>query len=202
MDKLQPVKNDIQTILWCGPAAISAVTGEPVSKIMAMAKHLSGKRCIKGISTGLLQRTMTMLGWEATTIHRFDRKKVTDGLAVTTRLRSGSVITVIPGAFDKYVDVKDRPTLARYCRQHAADFQEHACIVETTGHYVAVFGRRFCDNHTKEPVFLRKSPHRRARVQRVLQIKKVGGPDWAPTSIKPKLEALTTALHKVFGRTL
>lgn len=180
MDKLQPVKNDISTILWCGPAAISAVTGEPVSKIVAMAKQLSGKRCIKGISTGLLQRTMTMLGWEASTIHRFDRRKESSGHAVVTQLRSGSTITVIPGAFDKYVEVKDRPTLARYLREHREDFQEHACIVETTGHYVAVYGRRFCDNFTKEPVFLRKSPHRRARVQRVLQIKKVGGPNWAP----------------------
>jgi hypothetical protein len=180
VEKLKPIKNDIQTILWCGPAAISAVTGEPVSKIVAMMKHLSGKRCVKGVSTGLMQRTLTMLGWEATTIHRFDRTKVPYGQAAPIRLADGSRMTVITGGEHNYVEAKNRPTLARYCRQHREDFQEHACIIETTGHYVAIFGRRFCDNHTKEPVFLRKSPHRRARVQRVLQIKKVGGPDWKP----------------------
>src|SRR5271170_4688566 len=179
MEKLKPVKNDIQTMLWCGPAAISAVTGEPVSKIVATMKQLSGKRCIKGVSTGLLQRTLTMLGWEAVTLWRFDAERVNG-----TTERISASITVTGGFTTKFVPWKKRPTLARYCRQHREDFQEHACIVETTGHYVAVYGRRFCDNFTKEPVFLRKSPHRRARVQRVLQIKKVGGPNWAPTSIK------------------
>ncbi len=171
MDKLQPVKNDIKTILWCGPAAISAVTGEPVSKIMTLMKQLSGRNRIKGVGTGLLQRTMTMLGWEAATIQKFDAERINGG---TVRIGLDIVLTT------KYVPTKKRPTLARYCREHRADFAEHACIVELSTHWVAVYGRRFIDNHTKEPVFLRKSPNRRARVQRVLQVKKVGGPNWAP----------------------
>jgi hypothetical protein len=174
MDKLQPVKNDIKTILWCGPAAISAVTGEPVSAIVAIMKHLSGKSRIKGVTTGLLQRTMTMLGWEAATIQRFDSEKISGHVEII------GDITVQHGYATKYVPTKKRPTLARYCREHRVDFAEHACIIELSTHWVAVYGRRFIDNHTKEPVFLRKSPHRRARVQRVLQIKKVGGPTWAP----------------------
>jgi hypothetical protein len=176
LEKLKPVKNDIQTILWCGPAAISAVTGEKVSTVVQWMKQLSGKRSIKGVSKGLMQRTMTMLGWEASTIQKFDSERINGGTE-----RIGSSIVVVSGFSTKYVPWKKRPTLARYLREHRADFQEHACIVELTGHWVAVYGRRFCDNHTKEPVFLRSSPHRRARVQSVLQIKKVGGPDWKPT---------------------
>ncbi len=175
MEKLKPVKNDIDTILWCGPAAISAVTGEKVSTIVDLMKQLSGRRCIKGVGTGLMQRTLAKLGWEATTIHKFDAEKVN-----TPAEQIGYGMFVSAGFTTNYIPWKKRPTLARYCRQHRADFQEHACIVETTGHYVAVFGRRFCDNHTKEPVFLKQSPHRRARVSKVLQIKKIGGPNWKP----------------------
>jgi len=176
LEKLKPVKNDIQTILWCGPAAISAVTGEKVSTIVAEMKRLSGRNRIKGVSKGLMQRTMTMLGWEASTIQKFDSEKIN-----TPEERVGYGILISAGVTTKYVPWKKRPTLARYLREHRADFQEHACIVELTGHWVAVFGRRFCDNFTKEPVFLRSSPHRRARVQSVMQIKKVGSPDWKPT---------------------
>src|SRR5271157_111257 len=175
MEKLKSVKNDIPTILWCGPAAISAVTGEKVSVIVATMKRLSGRRCIKGVSTGLMMRTLTLLGWEAVTLHKFDSEKIH-----TPEERVGYGIMISAGMTTKYVPWKKRPTLARYTRQNRADFQEHACIVETTQHYVAVFGRRFCDNYTKEPVFLKQSPHRRARVQKVLQIKKVGGPNWKP----------------------
>jgi len=197
MEKLRAVKNDVTTKLWCGPAAISAVTGEPVSKIMGILRDLSGRRTIKGVGYRLLQRTLAQLGWEAVTIHRFDRRRTEPKVE-----RISASITVTSGAGVEFVEPKKRPTLARYCREHRADFQEHACIIGVTGHYVAVYGRRFCDNHTNEPVFLRKSPHRRTRVEQVFQIRKIGGPNWAPTSIKPKLEALTTALHKVFGRTL
>jgi hypothetical protein len=76
MEKLRAVKNDVTTKLWCGPAAISAVTGEPVSKIMGIMRDLSGRRTIKGVGYGLLQRTLAQLGWEAATIHRFNYRRV------------------------------------------------------------------------------------------------------------------------------
>jgi len=174
-EKLRPVKNDIQTILWCGPAVISAVTGEPVSGIVSIAKQLSGGNRIKGVSTGLLQRTLAMLGWEAIMIRKFDFQE-----APVQTERLSSSITITTGGVQEWVETKKRPTLAAYTRKYRADFQEHACIIELSTHWVAVYGRRFVDNHTKEPVFLRKSPHRRARVQRVLQIRKLGGPDWKP----------------------
>jgi len=175
MEKLRAVKNDVTTKLWCGPAAISAVTGEPVSKIMDLMRSLSQRKTIKSVSYGLLQRTLAMLGWEAATIHRFNYRRVEPK---TERLSAS--ITVTSGIGQEWVEPKQRPTLARYCREHREDFQEHACIVGITGHYVAVYGRRFCDNHTNEPVFLRKSPHRRTRVEQVFQIRKIGGPNWAP----------------------
>jgi hypothetical protein len=177
MEKLRTVKNDVTTTLWCGPAAISAVTGESVSKIMNIMRQLSGRQTIKSVPYWLLQRTLATLGWEAVTLHKFDRRKVEPKVE-----RLSASITVTSGIGSEWVEAKQRPTLARYCREHRQDFQEHACIVGITGHYVAVYGRRFCDSHTSEPVFLRKSPHRRTRVEQVFQIRKIGGPNWVPWS--------------------
>src|SRR5271166_1538673 len=104
MEKLKPVKNDITTMLWCGPAAIGAVTGEKVSTIVATMKRLSGKRYIKGVSTGLMQRTLTMLGWEAVTLYRYDQAKVE-----TTGERIGHGMFVSKGFTTEFVPWKKRP---------------------------------------------------------------------------------------------
>jgi hypothetical protein len=164
---------------------------------MGIMRDLSGCKTIKGVPYGLLQRTLAMLGWEARTIQKFDYQRVEGG-----EERISASIVIKGGFTTQFIPSKDRPTLARYCRQFREDFQEHACIIGVTGHYVAVYGRRFCDSHTEEPVFLRKSPHRRTRVERVFQIRKIGGPNWAPSSVRPKPEVLAAALHKLEGSTV
>jgi hypothetical protein len=167
MDKIVPVKHDIPTTLWCGPAVLSAVTGEPVSKITQILmelRHAKNPADIKGISNWQLEETARKLGYELKVVHNYFPQ-------VWTELR-----TV--------------PTLAKYARECRAYFQKNAVIVNVTGHYIALFGRRFVDNHTKKPVFLTKSPHRRARVQRAWQVTKLGESiqvaELAPSYMPPK----------------
>jgi hypothetical protein len=158
MDKLLPVKNDIKSTLWCGPAALSATTGVPVSKIIEVAKQLSGREQISGMSNWLMERVADALGYRLYTIHTYYKEYIHQSRKIGQYTVYG------------YYTSDSKPTLAQYARKHQKEFAEHAVIVNVTGHYVALYGRRFCDSHTKVPVFLSKSPRRRSRVSRVWQV--------------------------------
>lgn len=60
-------------------------------------------------------------------------------------------------------------TLAEWMRTSKRDPDAYY-IVQVTGHYVLVKGRKFIDNHTKDWVFLRSAPWRRKRVEHVYKV--------------------------------
>lgn len=137
MNKLHPIKHDLKTTLWCGPAALAAITGRPTSEVVAAAKKISGKRRIKGMSNWLLKKTADALGFH------LEAKYPNDAT---------------------YLKYLHKPTLARWARENKALFADKPVIVNVTGHYVTVHGRSLIDNQTKKVVSLKRAPHRRCRV--------------------------------------
>ena len=61
-------------------------------------------------------------------------------------------------------------TLARWLRERRGDALSNTYLVRLRGHVVVVKGRKFIDNHTREPVFISKAPGRRCRVKQVYRI--------------------------------
>jgi hypothetical protein len=61
-----------------------------------------------------------------------------------------------------------RPTLTQWLKKR--ENINNCYIVTLSSHFVAIRGRLFNDNHTLEPVFLKKAPHRRSRVINYIQI--------------------------------
>ena len=142
------ITHDIRTTLWCGPAAISASTGEPTSKIMALAKHFTRDKVVKGISNRTLISTLDALGYRVEVVYE-------------------SIHSFFSGG-------PPRPTLAAWTKANAGIFSEHPVIIMVTGHYVTVKGRLFVDTMTPgyAPVRLKKAPGRRSRVCRAWRITK------------------------------
>lgn len=63
---LHPIKHDLPgAMLWCGPAAISAITGQPTSVVHEAIKQDRGnRRPVRGVFHGELFRVMRRLGFE------------------------------------------------------------------------------------------------------------------------------------------
>lgn len=124
------INHDHRSKLWCGPAAIAAVTGHPTSTIYRVVQANEKRNRIMGMFPGELNRAMHSLGYTG----------------------------------------KDEMhprgmTLAQFAAAHSDKFAQHPMIVATTEHFVVLHGRRFVDNVTQDPVWIKDAPHRRARVE-------------------------------------
>ncbi len=66
---LHPIVHDIEgAMLWCGPAAIAAITGQPTSVIHRLVKIDRGNtKAVRGMFHGELHRVMRRLGYEVHT---------------------------------------------------------------------------------------------------------------------------------------
>jgi hypothetical protein len=170
MDKLNPVKRDIELrTMWCGPTVIAGITGEPLSKVYeALRKVMPGKRSdaeIKGTNYCHLEQTFELLGWQMIKCDHFSIK-----YNYGTWCSSGRYVA------DTTRNKAGRPTLAEYTRKHRAKFQRHAMLINVTGHWTSVFGRRGLDNHCPgyAPVSICKMKFRRSRVIQTWRIVRIG----------------------------
>jgi hypothetical protein len=125
---------DVRTRAFCGPTAISAVTGEPISVIRDVIRSVGnyaergtpGRRAspIKGVSTKDLLAAMEKLGWK--------------------------VVDKMPG-----VDYRLPPAERMKPYRFASFLDEHGhdgpFIVNVTGHYYAVSHGEVCDTFTCLP---------------------------------------------------
>lgn len=128
---------------FCGPTAMSAVTGLPVSDIRDAIRQASGNiqtsdgRAfpIMGVQTKDLIAAMSLLGWEVV---------------------------------EKMPDIDYRlPNAERMKPRRFGDFlAEHGndgpFIVNVTGHYIAVSHGEACDSYTKLPLEIAKWKNKRA----------------------------------------
>jgi hypothetical protein len=147
--KLHPIKHDLPGTLWCGPAALSAVTGEPTSRIHDIIKKIRGNnRPVKGVTNSELVKTAFVLGYTLEPIH--------DYFEEWRKAPCGSC------------PIQFKPTLARFVRQRRKELHDPV-VINVTGHYVVVHGRTFVDNNVAGPVPLKKAPRRRCRVKKAFR---------------------------------
>lgn len=156
MLKLHEINHDIRSTLWCGPAALATVSGQPVSVVMQAFREVTGKKTIKGVGWTALSRAAARLGLK---------------------------LEPLPLPFNH--ETHQWPTLAAYVRQNGTLFADCPVIVNVTGHYVTVWGKKFNDNWTVKPVSLKKAPRRRARVKAAWRVVKAEAPV-APVVVPPK----------------
>lgn len=177
MDKLNPVKNDLGLKrMWCGPTVVAGLTGQPMSKVIAAFREImpevKSAEGVRGTTNYQVSRVLEKFGY------RLERRDTFSN----TNLPPGKY-----GAADNYGryhyrDASSRPTLAQYASKNRAKFQKHAMLVNVTGHWTSLYGRRGLDNHCPEykPVPLRKLNFRRSRVYmtwNVIPIGEVRQPD-------------------------
>lgn len=123
---------------WCGPSAVSALTGQPqehVSQWIAKRRGKGTARGVRGTSTGEVRSALAHTG-----LH-------------TKRLES----------YEK----GDRPTLAAWLKQRGPEVRKATCLIEVGDHWIVVKGRKLVDNHHPTPVFIKQAKGRRARVKKV-----------------------------------
>lgn len=173
--KLHAINKDIKTTLWCGPAALAAITGKPVSHIMQTIKNCTGMRRVQGM-------------WES----QLRKVALRYGISLETILQERDFYPAYNGGV-----MKAKPTLAKWLRENKSVYAEHPVILTVGHHFVTVHGRRLIDNHTMKPVSLKSAPHRRARVRHVMVAKPaVAVPVAAPAAaeIKPYVNCVPVRL--------
>jgi hypothetical protein len=184
--KLHAINDDLKTTLWCGPAALAAISGKPASHCVLAIRHSLNPayyhKPVKGVSNTILIRAAEKLGFSMTKC--FEQINYAKGLILK---------------------FNQLPTLARFCREHRELLRRETILINITGHYVVVSGRSFIDNHTGKPVSLASAPHRRCRVQNAWIVRQVG-PDIVPAPIPkpPPLPSIraTEALARKFEITV
>lgn len=187
--KLHAIQHDLKTTLWCGPAALSAVTGKSTSHVHEAIRQSMNPayrhKPIKGVSNTILVRAAELLGCEVIAHFSFVNE---------LRLNYGRI-----GFNPK------PPTLAKFCRDHRELLRSEILIINITGHYVTVSGRSFIDNHTGKVVLLSSAPFRRARVQAAwiirpgMKLDKVAPPMPKPADPHAKARRESQALAKQYG---
>lgn len=107
--KLHPIVHDIKTTLWCGPAALATISGQPVSACMAAIRKLRwDTKPIKGITNQTLIKAAALLGYRLTPLEMSPTRQVT--LAAWTRVNAFTFADkpVIVNITGHYVVVKGR----------------------------------------------------------------------------------------------
>ena len=146
---LKPIRNPEGVPLYCGPAAVCGITGRRAHVVLkaiwsgldkCSRSQIGSWKKIKATWPGDLGYALHSLGWAAGIAFDYSREKT-----------------------------RERPTLAKWLKNKNRSMSDYYLVL-VTGHWVAVKGRKFLDSHTGEPVFIRKAPHRRARVTKAYRV--------------------------------
>ncbi|MBU2325896.1 MAG: hypothetical protein KJ755_00850 [Alphaproteobacteria bacterium] len=142
---LRDVVNDTKSRPFCGPMAVAAITGEPISRVRDAFRLVRyGEGWIH------YTRAPAIMG---TLAHEVARVLRLFGFIGSWRL------------------VDDRPTLAAWLEARAGVERTHPLVVQVTGHWIALSGWEFCDTRSRGRVVdAEEAPGRRKRVRRVFVI--------------------------------
>ena len=141
MDKLNKVKKDLNLpVMWCGPTVIAGMTGEKLSTVYAAIR--------KALPQVQSNEAIKGMNWWV--------------VRATLDVLGWQIVKR-----DEFYPKDSQPTLAEYASKNRAKFQRHAMLVNVTGHWTSLYGRRGLDNHCNDysPVPLRKLHFRRSRVK-------------------------------------
>lgn len=143
--RLHDVVNDTKSRAFCGPTAVAAITGEPVSRVrdaFRLVRHGAG--------------------WT-----EYDRAPSITG----TRDYEVQRVLRLFGYVGSWRRIAGQPTLAAWLEGRTGVERTHPCVVHITGHWVAVSGWVFCDTFSKgQVVDADQAPGRRKRAKDVFVI--------------------------------
>jgi hypothetical protein len=166
---LHDVVNDTKARAFCGPTAVVAITGEPVSRVR-----------------DAFRRVRHGPGWTG-----YDRAPSITG----TRDYEVQRVLRLFGYVGSWRRIAGQPTLAAYLEGRTGVERTHPCVVHVTGHWVAVSGWVFCDTFSKgQVVDADRAPGRRKRAKNVFVITS-RCPPTADIPTKPRRFALSVPLH-------
>lgn len=154
------VKRNAESNRYCGPAALSLLTGRHVDECTAQlranrASWRPGRRhAIRGCFSQEILRVLHQWGFSSQALHEqsnWPKKQKT----VT---KTGAFVLVKP---------RTRvlgPTVAGFLRLTRSRTPEQRFFVATSTHFLVVRGRKIYDNLNPEGVFIREYRHRRYRI--------------------------------------
>lgn len=146
LSSLLPVENDTTSRAFCGPTAIAAICGKPISVVRdacRMARYGDDwpARCARAPKVMGMTRNQ-----------------------VTAALRTLGIV-------GNWQVVRGSPTLAAWLDARPQSQFRSVCVVNVTNHVVAVAGEMFVDTFTKgQVVHIDEAPRRRKRVQHVFVV--------------------------------
>lgn len=73
---LHPIKHDNRSALWCGPAAMAAITGHPTSLIHGMLRNASGRKAITFAYDSDVTGAMRSLGYEVEHFEEYNGERM------------------------------------------------------------------------------------------------------------------------------
>ena len=166
--KLRPVTKLNGETTWCGPSVISSITGFPVADIVRVIKD---QRIERGV--GHTERVLDVRdedGWMV------DQRSIN-----VERPVKGTHWWELNYCLNHYgyglskstrnAPVRhngNQPTIARWLKTRKD--RNEMNLVSAGHHWQLVKGNKFVDSFTQVPAFIRKAPHRRARVVEIWQI--------------------------------
>jgi hypothetical protein len=137
-----PKRKNGKNGMYCGPAALCAVTGMPYEEIREVVNHNRSRKPTQGI-TGMCNSEI------AHALHDLGIKY--KGFA--------PVIDSSKRRFRKF------PTLNQFLKGRSQKEIDSTLIISLSEHFVTVRGFLFVDNHTKHPVLVWNAPHLKSRVR-------------------------------------
>jgi hypothetical protein len=149
---------------YCGPSALSIITGMNTGEAARLIRHISGGALVKGTTTGEILRALTMCGL-GTRRHPVPvEERVVERKGSWMR-RGGT-----------YIIKKGELTLAAWLKKTVSMRTSGRVFLVVAGtennqHWQVISGRRFCCARTKEIVSITdKKVGRRARVLEVYEV--------------------------------
>jgi hypothetical protein len=146
---MKPLKNDTAGRGYCGPTVVACLTGRSLSEVLDVIR---AGRCHPTDSLGRKAPVRSTYSGELIAAFRTFGWRVVEAHRFRT----------------------NPPTLARWLRSRSPAERAQTFVVEVTGHWVAVSGRKVVDTFTKgKPVWLKDAPDRRKRVHRTWTVTKI-----------------------------
>ena len=167
--RLHDVANDTKSRAFCGPTAVAAITGEPISRVR------DAFRLVRyGASWTSRHRSPPIMG---TSTHEIE------------------CVLRLFGCAGVWHTVEGLPTLAAWLEGREGFQRTHPCVVLVKRHVVAVNGWVFCDTASKgQVVDADKAPGRRKRVKEVFVVtRRIAPAANIPTKAMPAHGARTVA---------
>lgn len=147
---------------WCGPSAVSIITGLPYMSSLELLKRERFKR------GGYIDRSSVVV-------------KGTNNEEMRMALFNAGYVL-------RPIHFRYGITFARFLRERRPDLVNETILVEATEHYMVCRGRKAADSKTGDPVFLSKMPGRRMRIERAWLVEKRGEAIRRPSVLKLNAE--------------